>query len=187
MIGVGSLYRYITRHAVVAAVLYVLVIAVLGLASLLLMLDIGQRYSAGSAALETLARMQDRKLPAGAEPGTDADWPSGSPFLDGSTVTLASAALLQRITSAIARAGGTVVSSEVEPRSQRPSDDYVKATAICEVSQVTALQQMLHDLEAGMPFLFIDQLVIEAAPQSDKNGRMRVRLAVSGLWPGAQQ
>ena len=48
------------------------------------------------------------------------------------------------------------------------------------------LQQLLHDLEAGMPFLFIEQLAVEIAPQSDKGERMRVRLAVSGLWPGVK-
>jgi hypothetical protein len=37
-----------------------------------------------------------------------------------------------------------------------------------------------------MPFLFIDQLVVEAAPSSDKGERMRVRLAVSGQWRGAK-
>jgi hypothetical protein len=39
-----------------------------------------------------------------------------------------------------------------------------------------------------MPFLFVDQLVAQApVPTAGATGqRMRVLLAVSGLWPGAK-
>jgi general secretion pathway protein M len=50
------------------------------------------------------------------------------------------------------------------------------------------VQPLLYDLEAGMPFLFIDQLVVQApqAGTGEEGSRMRVLLAVSGQWQGAQ-
>jgi general secretion pathway protein M len=173
------------RAGKLATLIYLALIVALCLTSTLLLWDTMQRYQASNAALETLARFQNLRRASNSGSNTEG-WPAGSPFLEGTTVTLASAALLQRITTAITQAGGSVVSSEVEPQAQRPRDDYVKATATCEVTQVAALQQLLHDLEAGMPFLFVDQLVVEAAPSSDKGERMRVRLAVSGQWRGAK-
>jgi general secretion pathway protein M len=59
-------------------------------------------------------------------------------------------------------------------------------TANCEIVQ-TALQPLLYDLEAGMPFLFIDQLVIQT-PRSvgeKESAPMRVRIDVSGQWRAA--
>jgi general secretion pathway protein M len=89
------------------------------------------------------------------------------------------------MTAAITRFGGTIVSSEIEPQGAQSKDGYVTAIATCELEQV-ALQQLLYDIEAGMPFLFVEQLVVEAPSPPSEGGRMRVRLAVSGLWPGAK-
>jgi general secretion pathway protein M len=65
----------------------------------------------------------------------------------------------------------------------------VSLTASCELDQ-PALQQLLYDLEVGMPFLFVDQLVIQAPEagtgQEGAAGRMRVLLGVSGQWQGAK-
>ena len=56
------------------------------------------------------------------------------------------------------------------------------------------LQQLLYDLEAGMPFLFVEQLVAQA-PQGvaggggvtgTEGGRLRVLLGVSGQWQEAK-
>jgi general secretion pathway protein M len=56
-----------------------------------------------------------------------------------------------------------------------------------EIDQ-SELQKLLYDLEAGMPFLFIDQLVVQAPLTSSVTGggRLRLLLAVSGQWPGAK-
>jgi len=58
-----------------------------------------------------------------------------------------------------------------------------------EVNQ-EQLQQLLYDLEAGMPLLLVDQLVVQApvngaSPgKSPGNDRLQVRLSVSGQWRG---
>ena len=100
-------------------------------------------------------------------------------------MTVASAMLLQRVSSAITAVGGSVVSSEVEQRDAQSKDGYLKIVATCEIQQ-ESLQRLLHDLEAGMPFLFLDQLVVQAQTASEENGRLSVRLSVSGLWPGGR-
>jgi len=51
-----------------------------------------------------------------------------------------------------------------------------------------ALQKLLYDLEAGMPFLFIDQLDVQVPQTTALNengfGRVKVVLGVSGQWQG---
>jgi general secretion pathway protein M len=66
-------------------------------------------------------------------------------------------------------------------------DGFVAVTVSCEVEQ-PALQQLLYDLEAGMPFLFVDQLVAQgpAAPGTTPQGKLRVVISVSGQWQGAK-
>jgi general secretion pathway protein M len=98
-------------------------------------------------------------------------------------VTLASAALLQRLISIINHAGGTVVSSEMQRQGAQSKDGYVTVVANCELEQ-EALQRVLYEIEVGQPFLFVDQLVIQAPTLPDANGRLRVSLGVSGLWRG---
>jgi len=99
-------------------------------------------------------------------------------------VTVAGAALLQRVTGAIERAGGNVVSSEIRPQDLHSTDRFVRITATCEVEQ-KALQGLLYGIEAGMPFLFVDQLLAQAQPEAD-GGKIRVVLDVSGMWPGTK-
>src|SRR5262249_51641499 len=106
--------------------------------------------------------------------------PPGSPFLEGSTVTVASAALLQRTRNAVAAVGGSLLSSEV--KAQRLSKDgNIRIAAPTELES-QALQQLLYHLESGMPFLFVDQLVVQPPAAEGKNGRMRVSLGISGRW-----
>ncbi|CAL8975176.1 hypothetical protein RHODGE_RHODGE_04107 [Rhodoplanes serenus] len=120
-------------------------------------------------------------------PGTDiAATAAGDPFLEGTTIAMAGAALLQRVTSAVARAGGTVQSSQVELPGAGSAQGLVSLTASCEMPE-RMLQAFLYDLEAGMPFLFIDQLVVQA-PQTaggPEHAPTRVLLSVTGRWRGA--
>ena len=79
-----------------------------------------------------------------------------------------------------------VLSSQVDLQGSQAKQGYVSLSANCEVGQ-GALQRLLYDLESGMPFLFIDQLVVQM-PQSGGAGveteaaRMRVQIDVSGQW-----
>ncbi len=177
--------RYIARYHSIPALCYGAVVLALVMTTLFAVTNIFQRHRAIFETAEALARFEHRTPSSSAEPGREAgDAPQGSPFLDGQTVTVASAALLQRVTGAITRVGGNVVSSEVEPQDVQLANGLVRITATCELEQ-KAVQQLLYDIEAGMPFLFIDQFLAQA-PQPTEGGRMRVVLEVSGLWPGTK-
>src|SRR5262249_59215910 len=119
--------------------------------------------------VEALAQFEERRQAAADTEATP--WPPGSPFLEGQSSTVASAALMQLVTGAIARAGGSVVSTEVEAQAAQPKDNYLRVTATCDLEQA-ALPRLLHDLEAGMPFLFVDQLLVQNSTTANESTRL---------------
>jgi len=148
--------------------------------------DILERRESVAAASDLLAQLEGRKASPLAAGGRGASpVPTGSPFLEGQTLTVAGAALLQRVADAVTKVGGNVLSSQVDVQGVQAKDGFVNVLASCELDHA-ALQRLLYDLEAGMPFLFIEQLVAQspqtASPQ--EGGRMRLLLAVSGRWQG---
>lgn len=166
------------------------VAAVIGYAGLVIALaylacssvaGIFERRAVLGASSEVLAQLEGRRPLSPNAAGLVSGLPTGSPFLEGPTVTVAGAALLQRVAGAVNRIGGNVLSSQVEFQGMQSKPGFVGVTATCEVEQ-QALQQLLYDLEAGMPYLFIDQLTAQASEESP--GRMRVVLTVSGQWQG---
>jgi len=173
------------RNPRIAAPSYGICLLVVGLVAVSAVADIADRYGAMRESMGILARLEQRAPLQSPESGWSSDAvPPGSPFLEGPTVTVASAALLERLTSAVVRAGGEVVSFEVEPQSAQSKDGYIKVVANCELDG-SQLQQLLLDIETGMPFLFVDQFVAQAPVPTNDRGRLRVLLAVSGLWTGA--
>jgi general secretion pathway protein M len=177
--------KYVARLPHVAVGTYLMLILGLLLASLLAVMAIFESSHARDDALDKLARMHEREralLNSRPSNAAIAQMPPGSPFLEGQSVTLASANLLQRIAGAITAAGGSLESSEIE--SQESADGLVKAIAIFEIGQ-EALQRLLYDIEAGMPFLFVDQLVVHV-PSSGDVEKMRVSVQISGQWLGTK-
>jgi general secretion pathway protein M len=184
----SKLDRLFARYPALAVLSYVAIIAVLGLTTVVALTDLYDRSQALAAATDMLDQIEGRKLsPGGA--AIFAGAPAGSPFLEGQTVTVAGAALQQRITAAVGKLGGNVLSSQVDLAGTLSKAGFVSLVASCELEQ-PAVQQLLYDLEAGMPFLFVDQLVIQApeagAGPEGTGGRMRVLLGVSGQWQGAK-
>src|SRR5258708_3841342 len=146
----------------------------------------GQRAEVASSAA-MLEQLEGRGPAAVRGEGTDVSMPSGSPFLEGATVTIAGAALIQRVAGAVTKFGGNVLSTQVELKGTQSKAGFISLLASCEIEQV-GLQQLLYDLEAGMPFLFIDQLVVQAAStqSSSGGGKLRILLSVSGQWQSAK-
>jgi general secretion pathway protein M len=173
--------RVLNYSPLVASSIYGAVVIVLLATTWLALAGI---YSGESALAETaglLERLQGRKAALAPDGGAM----TGSPFLEGPSVTVAGAALLQRVAGAVTKAGGTVQSSQVDVVGSQGG--MVKLSLSCEIGQAD-LQRLLYDLEAGMPFLFVDELTAEmpqAAGTSDGLGRMHVQLAVSAEWQGA--
>ena len=134
-----------------------------------------------------LEQFEGRKPGAGRGQGAGIAGPVGSPFLEGATVTLAGAALLQRVTAVVTKLGGNVLSSQVDLQGTQAKTGFLTIIASCDIDQ-PGLQQLLYDLEAGQPFLFVDQLSVQAPATfaSSGEGKLRVLLSVSGQWQGAK-
>jgi general secretion pathway protein M len=179
-----TLDRYLARYPAAGVAAFVAVVLTLLVLTWSALADINDRRVALNTASDMLARLEGRSPKSAQEATSTGTIPAGSPFLEGQTVNIAGAALLQRVAGAVTKAGGNVLSSQVELQGAQAKDGYVNLIASCELEQA-ALQQLLYDLEAGMPFLFIDQLVAQMPTAGiEGGGRMRVLLSVSGLWPG---
>jgi general secretion pathway protein M len=139
---------------------------------------LGERRATVLAAENLLAELEGRSSLANRAPSSA---PNEHPFLEGPTVTVAGAALLQRVGGAISQAGGNVLSSQVDLQRTDSKDGWIGLTVSCDIEQ-RSLQKLLYDLEAGVPFLFIDQLVVQAPTAGADQNRMRVLLTVSGQW-----
>jgi general secretion pathway protein M len=180
--------RFFARNPAVALLSYVAVVAGFGVLSWMTLADLDERRHALAAATDLLEQIEGRKPAAGGPAAVPGTGRTGSPFLEGQTVTIAGAALQQRVTTAVTKVGGNVLSSQVELQGPQAKQGFVGLVASCEVEQ-PALQQLLYDLEAGMPFLFVDQLVVQTAQSGagqEGGARMRVLLGVSGRWQGAK-
>jgi general secretion pathway protein M len=177
---------YLARFPVAAAVLYGGLVVTFLSAAVFQTLDLIDRQQAVSTASDTLSELEKRSHLA-RKVGGDPSIATGSPFLDDSTVTVAGATLLQRVASAVTRAGGNIVSSEVELQGPLAKEGFVGVTANCELDQ-PALQKLLYDLEAGMPFLYVDEIEVEAPGTSagTTNEKLRVMISVSAQWQGAK-
>jgi general secretion pathway protein M len=183
-----SVYRTVVRvlfgHHSVPAVLYAAFVIAMLFVVTASFVDVVDRHQSVLRAAEVISHFERRATDLGHADVRTPSMPPGSPFLEGETETEASAAILQRVTSAISAVGGSVVSSEVEASEEsRETQRFLRVTATSEIEQ-KSLQPLLYDLEAGMPFLFLSQVVAQAQPDATAGGKLRVVLGVSGLWVG---
>lgn len=190
MNAIVLLRKTLTASPILAAAVYagvVVLLLVMGFGAVFDLLD--QRAAVASSAA-MLAQLEGHGSPTAAGGSANAGMPAGSAFLEGATVTIAGAALLQRVAGAVTKVGGNVLSSQVDLQGSQSQGGQAKAgfisvIASCEIDQL-GLQPLLYDLEAAMPFLFVDQLTVQAPSSSAGEGRLRILLAVSGQWRGAK-
>jgi general secretion pathway protein M len=180
-----SLQKYFTREHLLPVLGFGGVTIGLAIAIWLALSGLASDYADYAAVLDLLDRLEGRKPSIGSS--VDASGMPGSPFLEGATVNIAGAALQQRVVSAVRSAGGNVLSSQIDLQGAEAKQGYVSLSASCEIAE-NALQQLIYDLESGMPFLFIDQLIVQS-PQSNPGtgvdaapARMRLQIDVSGQW-----
>ena len=76
-----------------------------------------------------------------------------------------------------------MVSSKVDLDGPETKNGFVGLIASVEIGQPD-LQALLYDLEAGMPFLFVDKLSVQSPEQfgEPETGRVRMTLSVIGQW-----
>jgi general secretion pathway protein M len=150
------------------------------------MTDLAERRQVVTADTDILSQLDGRTRSVAQKVDANGSTVSGSPFLDDATVTVAGATLLQRVAGAVTHAGGNVLSSQVDLQGPQSKQGFISVTASCELDQ-PALQGLLYDLESGMPFLYVDQLQVEAPAADGKPGeKLRVLISVSGQWQGAK-
>ena len=145
--------------------------------------DIIDQRAAVASAAAVLDQLEGRSTAASGRRSADVLMPAGSAFLEGATVTVAGAALLQRVAGAVTKLGGNVLSSQLDLQGTQSKAGFVSMVASCEIDQ-PALQPLIYDMEAGMPFLFVEQLAVQAPTSSSGEGKLRILLAVSGQWQG---
>jgi general secretion pathway protein M len=178
----NAIERTLTHSPLIAVALYVAItgglLATIGFA----VADILEHQRALAQTSDMLDQLQGRKARGTAS--LSAEHP-GTPFLEGPTVTVAGATLLQRVAAVIGSVGGTIQSSQVDVLGTQAKDGFVGLVVSCEMEQ-PSLQKALYDIEAGMPFLFVDQLDVQVPQTTSTNdqgtGRIRVVLGVSGQW-----
>ena len=181
----AALRKSFVASPIVAALAYAGLVGVLVVIVISSIVDILGQRAAVAASAEMLAQLEGRKPAASGGRTVDVAMPSGSAFLEGATVTIAGAALLQRVASAVTKLGGNVLSSQLDLQGTQAKAGFVSMVASCEIDQ-PALQPLVYDLEAGMPFLFVDQLAVQASAVTSGEGRLRIVLTVSGQWQGVK-
>jgi general secretion pathway protein M len=187
MSTVQAITRTLTRSPLIAVVLYLVTIGGLLAIAGIAVSNIFDHQRALAQTSDLLDQLQGRKARGSASP-LAAEHP-GTPFLEGPTVTVAGATLLQRVAAAVGNVGGTIQSSQVDVSGTQAKDGFVGLVVSCEMEQ-PALQKLLYDLEVGMPFLFVDQLDVQVPQTTAVNesvaGKIRVVLGVSGQWQGGK-
>lgn len=180
----NAVTRLLTGSPLIAVTLYFAIAGGLLLMAGLSIADIISHRQALAQTSDLLDQLRGRKGGAKNAAALMAEHP-GTPFLEGPTVTVAGANLLQRVAAAVGDVGGSVQSSQVDVSGAQTKDGFVGLVVSCELEQ-PALQKLLYDLEAGMPFLFIDQLDVQVPQTTARSeagaGRVRVILGVSGQW-----
>ncbi|MHC2626557.1 general secretion pathway protein M [Bradyrhizobium huanghuaihaiense] len=180
----SAVARALTGSPLIAVSLYIAIAGGLLLLAGLSIADVIAHRQALAESSDLLDQLRGRKSGAKNAAMSAAEHP-GTPFLEGPTVTVAGANLLQRVAAAVGNVGGSVQSSQVDVSGAQTKDGFVGLVVSCELEQ-PALQKLLYDIEAGMPFLFVDQLDVQV-PQTTAlgdapTGRVRVILGVSGQW-----
>ncbi|HSA81420.1 MAG TPA: type II secretion system protein GspM [Geminicoccaceae bacterium] len=115
--------------------------------------DLLQRYRtlAGERTqlTEELAALEERAAQAGG-------------YLEGSTDALAAVELQDRVRRIIERAGGQLQSTQILPASAVDATAPVRRAALriqLEIA-ISGLQSVLYELEAGQPYLFVNELTV---------------------------
>lgn len=180
----ATLRKSLVGSPIIAGSVYAGLVAALLIVAVSSLIDLYNQRAAVAASAAMLEQLEGRKPLTADKRSGDTAAPAGSAFLEGATVTVAGAALLQRVAAAVTKAGGNVLSSQLDVQGgPNAKAGFVSMVANCEIEQ-SALQSLLYDLEAGMPFLFVDQLDIQVATAGES--KLRFLLGVSGQWQGVK-
>src|SRR5262252_7909557 len=118
--------RYLRHYPALAAAAYFVGVITLLVAAGIAIVDLYGRHGALAEAIDALDQLQGRKQRPASDTGPPRVLsPTGSPVLDGPTVTVAGASLLQRVSAAVTRVGGNALSSQVDLQGTQSKDGFV--------------------------------------------------------------
>ena len=101
------------------------------------------------------------------------------------TETIAASTLQQYILSRVEASGGSAQSIQSEPTRDVNTAGLQRINAqLSFEGSINSLQQVLFDLEAGEPFVFVDTIAVQpaTAPGARVGDRLRVTLMMSSYW-----
>jgi general secretion pathway protein M len=176
-----------SRSQWLALLTYVIVLAGLLATAVASISNLLGSFEALNESRAALARLDRQLQRSSGRQASSSEAVNGPPFLTGKTITIAGAALQDRVEGAVKKAGGNVLSSQVDLQGPHSAEGFIGLTESLEIDQAS-LQPLLYDLEAGMPYLFVENLAIQA-PQAfgEAEGTpMRVLVVVSGQWRESQ-
>ncbi|WP_082908196.1 type II secretion system protein GspM [Bradyrhizobium neotropicale] len=178
MMSMQKFEGYLARFPIAAVAAYVAMVVLFAFTTVQTVVEILSSRDSAASAAEILQTLEARHPVQRSAARSDVSVPTGSPFLEGQTVSVASAMLLQRVLGATKRVNGNTLSSQVDVQGPLAKSGFVSATFNIELA-ATSLQPLLYDLEAGMPFLFIDELVVQPTAGSTDNSKLRLVLGIS--------
>jgi general secretion pathway protein M len=176
-----------TRRQWLALLTYVVLLVGLAATAIAMISSLLDGYAALDASRSALARLDWQLQRSAGRQDSTSGAGDGPPFLSGKTITIAGAALQERVEAAVKKAGGNVLSSQIDLQGPHAAEGFIDLTESLEIDQ-DSLQPLLYDLEAGMPYLFVENLAIQA-PQAfgeAEGAPMRVLVTVSGQWRESQ-
>jgi general secretion pathway protein M len=107
-----------------------------------------------------------------------------SALVESPTQGIAGAQLQGYLSQLVAAQHGTLISAGVQsPARSDDAAESIRVLATLDVSSVS-LQALLHRLETGVPYVFIDALTVQAPGlvQGNDDPALRVTLTVRALW-----
>ncbi|MFB9263567.1 type II secretion system protein GspM [Bradyrhizobium erythrophlei] len=185
MIDMQRIEAALARFPLAAAAAYLALVVLFSFTTVQTVFEVLRSRDAAASAADILQTLEARHLTRTSTARTDVSVPTGSVFLEGPTVSVASAMLLQRVLAATRRVNGNALSSQVDLQGPLAKSGFVSATFNIEIASAS-LQPLLYDLEAGMPFLFIDELVVQQASAGTDSSKLRIVLGISAQRQSAK-
>ncbi len=132
MSAIAILRKTLSDLPPLAAFAYVGLVVALLFIAITSATDVFSRRAEVAAAETMLAQLDGRRSSATRASSGDVSIPSGFAFLEGDTLTIAGAALLQRVDGAVTKFGGNVLSSQVDLKGNQSKAGFISMIASCQ-------------------------------------------------------
>jgi general secretion pathway protein M len=125
--------KAIVSSPLMATAIYVGLIVLLLFAVVTSIADLIDQRSEVDASATMLHQLEGNRATKGGAAG-DVTMPSGSAYLEGATVTIAGASLLQRVASAVVKFGGNVLSTQLDVQSTSSKPGFLSMITLTTAS-----------------------------------------------------